>query len=301
MSKINPISATLPADGPGWIAEIAVRAMLLEAAATPKPGLVDLENSGAHADMNYFTFLRGTAALAPWMQRLAQRGWDHAGSLPALFAALRPLGRAAEKAMLRATGNVNTQRGLVFSVGLACGIAGRLARTEGCITAARLCRQMAASARGLCARELQGLPAAAPGRRLTPGERAFRRHGAAGVRGEIEKGLPLVRRQGLPALRLALRRGCTINDAALHALVGILEKIVDTTILHRHNPRVMRQAQSAARAILAAGSVFTEAGRRLLRNTGAEFTAQNISPGGAADLLALTLACHYWESEVKLQ
>ncbi len=105
---------------------------------------------------------------------------------------------------------------------------------------------------------------------------------------------------GLPALRLALRRGCSINDAALHALVCIMEKIIDTTILHRHNLRVMRQVQDAARRIANAGSVFTAAGRKLLSNTGAEFTAQNISPGGAADLLALTLACHFWESEVKL-
>lgn len=283
------------ADIPGRIAEIAVRAMLFEVAAGPKPGLVDPENSGAHADMDFFTFLYGTAALAPWMHRLAQRGWEHAGNLPALLAALRPIGQAAEKAMLRATGNVNTQRGLVFSMGLACGVAGRLARAEGRITVARLCRQMTAAARGLCARELHRLPA----RRLTPGELAFRQHGATGVRGEIENGLPLVRRQGLPALRLALRRGNSINDASLHALVCIMEKIIDTTILHRHNPRVMRHAQDAARRIVKAGSVFTAAGRKLLRDTGAKFTAQNISPGGAADLLALTLACHFWESEVQ--
>ncbi len=298
MSKPTPTPAPLPAEIPGQIAEIAVRAMLFEAAATPKPGLVDCRNSGAHGDMDFFTFLRGTAALAPWMHHLAGLGWEHAGSLPDLFATLRAPGRSAEQAMLRATNGVNTQRGLVFSLGLACGVAGRLARAEGGIRADRLCRQMAAAARGLCARELDPLRARAPRRRLTPGEEAFRAHGAAGVRGEIESGLPLVRRRGLPALRLALRRGCSVNDAALHALVCIMEKIIDTTVLHRHNPEVMRQVHRAARKIRAAGSVFTAAGAKLLRETDAEFIRRNISPGGAADMLALTLAVFFWEEEV---
>ena len=36
------------------IAACAVEALLVEAAATPKPGLVDRSNNGAHRDMDYF-------------------------------------------------------------------------------------------------------------------------------------------------------------------------------------------------------------------------------------------------------
>ena len=47
------------------IAACAVEALLVEAAATPKPGLVDRANNGAHRDMDFFTFQASAAVLAP--------------------------------------------------------------------------------------------------------------------------------------------------------------------------------------------------------------------------------------------
>ena len=48
---------------------------------------------------------------------MAETGWNFAGSGEALFRTLRPMGAAAEKAMFRATGNVNTHKGIIFSLG----------------------------------------------------------------------------------------------------------------------------------------------------------------------------------------
>ena len=48
------------------IAACAVEALLVEAAATPKPGLVDRSNNGAHRDMDFFTFQASAAVLAPY-------------------------------------------------------------------------------------------------------------------------------------------------------------------------------------------------------------------------------------------
>ena len=44
---------------------LAVQSLLYEVSVTPKPGLVDRENSGSHRDMDFFSFLRSSAVLEP--------------------------------------------------------------------------------------------------------------------------------------------------------------------------------------------------------------------------------------------
>ena len=39
-----------------FVSNIAIKSILFEVSASPKPGLVDRYNSGAHKDMDFFTF-----------------------------------------------------------------------------------------------------------------------------------------------------------------------------------------------------------------------------------------------------
>ena len=54
------------------IAAFAVEGMLYEVTATPKPGLVDRANNGAHYDMDYFTFMSSAALHMVLCQDLVQ-------------------------------------------------------------------------------------------------------------------------------------------------------------------------------------------------------------------------------------
>ena len=45
------------------IASLAIEAMLYEVSATPKPGLVDRNNCGAHKDMDFFTFMSSAVSI----------------------------------------------------------------------------------------------------------------------------------------------------------------------------------------------------------------------------------------------
>lgn len=116
------------------IANIAVRAAVHEAAATRKPGLVCADSRGAHDDMDFATLLAGALSLRPYFTDAAALGFRtaHAEAKDA-FPQLRNLGRTAEAAMYKATGGVNTHKGLIFSLGLFCAAAGRTA----CQTAGR--------------------------------------------------------------------------------------------------------------------------------------------------------------------
>ncbi len=103
------------------------RALLTEVRLTPKPGLVDIRNAGAHRDMDLASFEASTAAVAPWMEKFFIMGHDTANITPEqVLTMLRPVGMACETDMLEATGGVNTHRGAIFAFGLLSAAAGRL-------------------------------------------------------------------------------------------------------------------------------------------------------------------------------
>ena len=97
-------------DRAAYIASFALEALLVEAAATPKPGLIDRANCGAHADMDFFTFQISAAAIAPFLPVFVRTGIEHMTDAPALLTSLRRVGLEAERAMFARTSGVNTRR-----------------------------------------------------------------------------------------------------------------------------------------------------------------------------------------------
>ena len=91
---------------------------------TPKPGLVDEHNNGAHSDMDLSLFLRSIDALTPWFRQITALSLCGADA-----AALQAAGREAEAAMFCATGGVNTHKGALFSFSV---LLAALAASEGC-------------------------------------------------------------------------------------------------------------------------------------------------------------------------
>lgn len=274
-------------------ARLACQALLDEVNATPKPGLVDRLNSGSHRDMDIFTFAASTAALHPYFERCAKIGIDTAGGpAPSTFRALRRAGRLAEGDMLHATGGVNTHRGAIFSLGLLCAAAGRLGRGKWADAEALLseCGRMA---EGLVRRDFGDLT---PEGARTAGQRLYLEHGIAGVRGEAERGFPLVRACGLPKLREGLSQGLSLNDAGRAALVAVMARNVDTNVVHRGGPGAQRAVARRASELLA-GEPFPTAAS--LEAFDAELTRENLSPGGSADLLAMCFLLHFLSEEAE--
>lgn len=175
----------------------ALRAMLSEVFATPKPGLVDRNNSGSHTDMDFFTFVDSAAALPPHFRRMFLAGWDNASESPAeRFARLRALGQDAESAMFTATRGVNTHKGLIFSLGLLSGALGiwRHDHPDQPVDSAALLDLSAHMAR--CS--LDDFDRSGDD---TNGLRCYRLHHLKGIRGEAAQGFPAVAQTGLPTLR----------------------------------------------------------------------------------------------------
>ncbi|HWR40185.1 MAG TPA: citrate lyase holo-[acyl-carrier protein] synthase [Patescibacteria group bacterium] len=269
------------------VGALAVEAMLFEVTSTPAPGLVDRVNAGAHHDMDFYTFMSSSAALSPALARCAQAGLNHQGPLERLLPVLRIIGGEGDAAMLQATAGINTQKGLLFSLGIVAAAAGWCAARQEKTDDKRLLAVTAAIVQGIVARELK--PSLERHAGLTAGERLYREYGVTGIRGEMESGLPAVREQGLPVLRKALAAGLPVNDALVQTLLALMTCVEDTTVMNRHQPETMRGwVREQARQALALGGMYTEPGRAFVLAMDRAFIDAWVSPGGTADMLAVT-------------
>ena len=280
------------------IAAAALKALIGETAITPKPGLVDRTNNGAHKDMDFFSFINSTAAIIPYFRNCALTGFNAAEAPPekmialplsnsghpaALFDSLRPGGKIAELAMLEAAGGANTHRGLIFSIGLASAAFGVFFRHREQIAAEEIL-DFIASMTCRVAIDFSGGG-------FSHGELIHKRYGTGGVREEAARGFPAVR-EALPDLRQNLKAGYSLNDAGLAVLLRLLTSVTDTNIIHRSNPETLLEIQKNAAAFLASNPGPAEMAG-YAAELDREFTTKNVSPGGCADLLALTLFLHW--------
>ena len=268
-------------------AGLAVRALLYEVAVTPKPGLVDRANNGSHADMDFYTFLSSASGLWPYFADCFRIGIRTAPqSPPETLAALRFPGMQAECAMRRATGNVNTHKGAIYSMGLLCGALGRLDRAVW-NQPERVLKEAAAMAADSVKRELGSV---AHHTAKTAGERIYAMYGVAGVRSDAERGFPSVLYHGLPVLEAGLAEGKTPDEAGAAALLAIIAHTADTNVISRVGIEGQKAASGALRVLL---EKQPYPDRATLETLDRAYIAQNLSPGGCADLLAICWMLHF--------
>ena len=244
--------AILEAFAAETLGKMAENALLAEVHFTPKPGLVDEANNGAHRDMDVPLFERSAHALRPCFEEFVRLGLQ--GASPA---ALQQAGVRAEQAMFAATGGVNTHKGAIYSGALLLHAAGRLLSGE---EEGDLCELAAQTA------------AAIPAPTGTHG--AAVRAQCGGIRTEAVSGYPTAQ-----AVLRQLRQ-----SGPLDALLLSMSRLDDSTLWHRGGAEGAQLVRSRAADILAAPASEREARTRRLD---AELIERNLSPGGSADLLAM--------------
>ena len=268
-------------------------AALWEVYMAPKPGLVDRFGSGAHKDMNYGTFVKSAVSLASFWKEQCLPGTEGLSPTEA-FPLLRSRGVLMEEAMFRATGNINTHKGLVFVLSLLLYGAGKSLFEKGELLPEAICTRGGACVERMVETELEPLKKSLPSRPLTHGERLYLEHGITGIRGEAARGFPALLQEGLPALERALRQGHSLHDAGLYALLHLMLAAEDSTVIHRGGYHFWNtEYREILRKILRRGAPFSEEGKKALLDLDEHFSRHRISPGGAADLLSATLFLHF--------
>ena len=265
------------------IAAHAVDCLLLELETYPKPGLVSHIDAGSHEDMDAGTLRRSATALGPYLCALAEAGAQNSG-----MGRLRVIGIEAEAAMLEATAGVNTHRGAIFGLGLLCAAAG--ARSSGTVETAAPLGSIVARRWG---KEILNGPVTL----RSHGAEARRRYGAGGARCEAADGFPSVYGIGLPALKqAAIMAPADAEAVRVQACFSLIAAVEDTNLLHRGGATGLGFARSAARSFLDRGGVSQRDWRVRARTVHEAFVQGRLSPGGSADLLAMSLFVQALES-----
>ena len=274
--------------------DLATKALLDEVATTPKPGLVDRSNNGSHRDMTAETFEKSAAALQGFWRECFLIGVETAGRSPAdAFSRLRVSGMEAEKKMFAATGGVNTHKGAIFTLGTVCGALGRLWRADGlCTDPERIAAACAALSGGAVADDFAALEERGVAR--TAGEELYLISGLRGIRGEVATGLPAVLQTGLPVLEDCLSVGMSRNDSGVIALLHLIARGEDTNMIKRGGAAL---AADTARTVRKALCENSRPSMETVRAWDAYFIENRLSPGGCADLLAVSFFLHDWTRE----
>ena len=269
-----------PTTVPYIVAHMATRALKAELNTTPKPGLVDTHDSGAHRDMDHALMMRSIRAMHPYFVQLATLGYDST-QLPA-HNDIVSIGIEAEKAMFKSTGGVNTYKGALFSMGLA-------------VTAATYIigrGEVATTTHGkeyvpnnLLSTTIIQLANGFPDTSGTHGSRAKQ---LAQAGGKLKSALDNAREgysqlfgEWLPFYETRIKGD---DSYVKHkTLLRIMCDLDDTNIVYRTDYDTMLQVKTEARRLL---EDFSEAG---IEDMNRDFVSRNISPGGSADMLALVV------------
>lgn len=275
-------------------AEYAQRAILYEAVLTPKPGLVDAVNMGSHHDMDIFTFIDSSSNLFKGFYLYAKAGLECTGSEKELFSAIRKIGIQVEKDMFKATKNINTHKGINFSMGIVLAAAGYYLRdkdideniiltpsdTDEILNTVRVMTE------GLVKSDFENIKKK---EKLTHGERLYVEKGFSGIRGEAERGFPTVEKTSLPRLREIGHSDMSMEQKLLDVLFHLMSISDDSNIINRGGLEGLEFVKSVSKEFLMTELIFEDGFREKIQEMNNLFVEKNISPGGSADLLSITI------------
>ncbi|MDR7871102.1 MAG: triphosphoribosyl-dephospho-CoA synthase CitG [Tissierellaceae bacterium] len=282
-----------------YVSNIAIKSILFEVATSPKPGLVDRFNSGAHKDMDFFTFLRSSSVLSSYFYNCAESGIDFTGNdYGYLLADLRPIGIKAEQDMFQATKGINTHKGIIFSMGIIAAAVGSLFKELDNLVFdyKEISNRVMLITNGIT----KELDSAHNKSNLTYGEMLYIKYGTKGIRGEVESGFKTILDISLPILEELLLDDFHINYVLIQVLLHLMAYTEDSNVLGRHNMDVLNYVQTESKKAIGLGGYFTQEGKKYIESMDKDFIDKNISPGGSADLLAVSLMMYILKNGDKI-
>ncbi|WP_369311610.1 triphosphoribosyl-dephospho-CoA synthase CitG [Providencia rettgeri] len=265
-----------------YYSQLAWQAMLAEVNLTPKPGLVDKHNTGAHKDMALKDFHFSANAIAKFFPHFLHAGAQHK-NLPInqVLHKIRTIGLACETAMFRATQGVNTHKGSIFSLGLILTAIGRLIALKQSVTPSAISQLVAGMCQGICRELMQ--PTDTP----TAGQRLYQQFGFTGARGEAESGYSLVIHHALPFYLQQLASQPNAEIALINTLILLMKINNDTNVANRGGLNGLIWIKQYAANLLQDGINHTDDLIKV-KQFDQQCIEKNLSPGGSADLLILT-------------
>ncbi|MBJ6748854.1 triphosphoribosyl-dephospho-CoA synthase [Geomonas anaerohicana] len=250
------------------LAQNLVRGAFMELYLTPKPGLVDLRDCGAHPELSVPRMEASLKIVSLYLMDLCDAvlsGED--------LAARVHLGVAAERAVQRTVGS-SCHKGYIFLGGLVlCASACAPGRDEA---------SLRSSITGLAELFFEnGEPGSA--------HRVRNRFQGGGIREEALAGLPSLFDEALPVYRRELAGGGNRGSAVFAMMGRLMQTVEDSTTLRsggRSGLKTVREDGRLLERMVAQRDDFIA----FLAQRNAHYVSRSLTMGGVAGLLALALA-----------
>lgn len=271
------------------VENLGMKALVYEVLITPSPGLVDRNNSGAHTDMDIFTFIDSIFSWNDYLYKSTEAGFNYSGTkYSEILNIIRPLGIEAEKLMAEATDNVNTHKGAIFIFGILSAAIGSLKREGIELTVDNI------TDRGgeISSEILKDFDKKLDDKDLTYGEFQYIQYGSYGIRGEVKAGFPSIK-IAYEILEENLDEGLSLEKSLGESLVSLMGTVFDSNVVGRRGLNGLEILRYGQKEIVDSGGYKTSEGLEKLEEIDKRFIRENISPGGCADLCGATLFL-YW-------
>ncbi len=267
------------------IDELALEALYDELCLENKPGLVCPSGNGSHTDMNYHTFINSITSLKGYFSTLSQLGYENRP-----FDDIKNMGIYQEEKMRIATNNINTHKGAIFNLGFVCAAIGRCIKAEIPLTAENICKQLVDRWHFDLINRLKRDP-------NSHGQKMFKEYGITGAIEMVATGFNVIQKQALPSFYHTISRTQDFEKASMQALMTLISVLSDTNIVWRGGIKDLENAQALAKQFLREGGVHQPDWQQKVNNINQYFIHNNLSPGGSADLLAVTIFLYKVENE----
>lgn len=270
------------------VAKLATKALLYEVSISPKAGLVSRLSNGSHKDMDFYTFIDSVLSLSHYFSECYTYGQENNFYSPNFFKNLRDLGKKAEKEMYQATNGVNTHKGTIFSMGILISVLASHLKEVDKIDLKILSQKI----KNMCSSlidELENI-----NNFSTYGEKAFKNYHLTGARGLALSGYDIVLLDGINKLK-EFTKSLDFETSCILLLFYYISLLDDTNIVNRTNFETLKEIQILCKNLYEENvkSLSKEKIRNEMSKLNDIFIEKNISAGGSADLLILTIFIHF--------
>lgn len=271
-----------------FLVEKAVESLLYEVSISPKAGLVTRNSNGSHKDMNFKTFQASAYSLENYFKNCTQHCFSYKLKDENFFLRLRELGKKAEADMFKATAGINTHKGTIFSLGILIAVLSAFIQEKIEFSLEDLRDEIIKICSPL-EYELKRNIAD------TNGERIFQKYGLKGARGLALSGYRIVLNDGILKLKKFLKF-LDLETSCILLLFYYISVLDDTNIVSRSNIATLNEVKKESSKIFEKYQELKNLApyiKKDMEDMNKKFIEKNISPGGSADLLILTIFLHF--------
>ncbi len=278
---------------PELLSGMAVISMLKEAVLSPKPGLVDDINSGSHEDMDINHFVESSYSLKPYFEDLVKYCLKtyYEGRRIVISQYTEMRGKEAFREMMAATGNVNTHKGAIFTMGLMVLAVTEFMLRHSAVPDFKDREEL---------KKIVSMNAVSYFSEVMPdsddkqsdfnaesnGMKVRKMYGSETIVEEAEDGYPTLFGRGLDTFMHSLELGFDKKRCLLHVLISTMTVLSDSNVLKRGGTEGLKLVQNEARKIYEnMENMSDEEFYGSLQKADQLFISHKLSPGGSADLL----------------